>query len=118
MSGLTFENSANNGQSAALTLTSSSGDTVSGNIFRNNGEGVLLAAGSSNNVFTQNEVDNSATSGIEIKDGSNAKLFSDNLINGTGANSGAHAEGIYLDDNTSGVPVTNNIVTGVQSDAL
>lgn len=209
VSGLTLENASYSSQGAALLLSGSGGDTISGNVFTGNSEAALFAAGSSNDVFTDNQLTNSATSAVEIKDGSNSDSFTDNTINGVTAtnvsgaafyghgisndvfannlientagagiaiedfgqgftvNSGntitenelintstsgqstddgaiyllgrsdnnlhttvsmnfisnvgnvnlnGHVEGIYLDDNASGVTVTNNIVQGVQSD--
>lgn len=209
LSGLTLQNAGNDPQGAALLLSGSNGDTITGNRFTGNGEAVLLT-NSSSNSFGSNTILNSATSAVEVKDSSNGNTFTNNVINGVGAlnlsgggfyvhggsndtfsnnvientagtgiaiedfgygtttnvgnmitrneilntststsstddgaiyllgrsdndmkttismnfisgagnvNAAAHVEGIYLDDNASGVAVSSNIVSGVQSDA-
>lgn len=90
------------------------------------GQGTTL---NSYNTITQNKIINTSTSTISTDDGAIYLLgrsdtdqhttISMNFISNSGnVNSAAHVEGIYLDDNTSGINVTGNIVQGVQSDAV
>lgn len=81
------------------------------------------------NTITQNRVINTSQSQLSTDDGAIYILgrsdtdqhttVSLNFISNSGnVNSNAHVEGLYLDDNTSGVNLTGNIVQGVQSDAV
>lgn len=117
------------------------GHGINNNLFQNNLIENTAGAGigiedfgqdftlNSNNTITQNKIINTSTSPISTDDGAIYLLgrsdtdqhttISQNFIGNAGnVNPGAHVEGIYLDDNTSGISVTGNIVQGVQSDAV
>ena len=81
------------------------------------------------NVISNNELLNTSTAAASTDDGAiyllgrsdidTATTVSMNFISNVGnTNLAGHVEGIYLDDNESGVTVTSNIVQGVQSDAV
>ena len=109
-------------------------DTFSNNLIQNTaGAGIAIEDFGFGNTLnsgitiTENKLINTSTSTTSTDDGaiyilgrSDADLHSTisaNFISGVGnVNPNAHVEGIYLDDNTSGVAVTGNIVRGVQSD--
>ena len=137
----TFSNNVINGVGATnVSGAAFYGHGISNDVFANNlientqGAGIAIEdyglgnTLNSGNTITENDLINTSMSAQSTDDGAIYLLgrsdnnlqttISMNFISGAGnVNPNAHVEGIYLDDNASGVTVTGNIVKGVQSDA-
>jgi hypothetical protein len=138
-SGITVENNVIDGDGAvdtkgAIWLTGSSNDTITHNQITNTTGAAISLDDFSNpgTTVTQNnndliadnflnQVDTESTDGGAIyilgrsQNPETDDVVSTNYIGVTGGAAGAHAVGIYLDDNASGVTVTKNIVQATPS---
>ena len=138
----TFSNNVVNGVGATnVSGAAFYGHGISNDVFANNlventaGAGIAIEdyglgnTVNSSNTITGNQLINTSDSLASTDDGAIYLLgrsdnnlqttVSMNFISNVGnVNPNAHAEGIYLDDNSSGVSVSSNIVQGVQSDAI
>ena len=107
-------NQVENTQGAGISLQAIGGYTASPTVYARNTGTVI--SGNSLSSTDQSASDNGAIYVIDRTEQDTGIQITNNEINGASSSvSGAHIEGIYLDDYTSGVTVSGNILRGVES---
>jgi len=93
-------NICNNNSSDGIDLDSSSNNTITGNTCNNSYNGIYLVTSSNDNTITGNTCNNNNNNGIDLVTSSNNNTVTDNICNNNSSN------GIYIDSSN------NNTVTG------